>query len=161
MKRIYRNFLIFVWIPLFLLFFFTMTHKFVVIAGDSMDPTLKDGDVITASAVISPEIGDIYMIKEPEEGYYVVKRLVGVPGDLVELRDGALYRNDVLLMPAVEGAWDNAVYSLGADEYLFMGDNRSVSYDGRHWPRYIHMNEILYHLDYAFYPLSRFGKVGG
>lgn len=148
------------WLLAFLMLVFTMTHKFIVISGDSMYPTLHDGDIVMSAKVISPKLGEVYMITIPDEEYFAVKRLVGLPGDVVELRDGALYRNDVLIMEVIGESWDNALFNLGADEYLFMGDNRAESYDGRHWSRAVKLKEIHYRLDRVVFPFSRIREVG-
>lgn len=161
MRKGYYKFFVALWTCLLLMSLFNFTHKFVVISGDSMERTLLDGDIVLASTILSPVLGDCYMLKEPEGKYFVVKRLVGLPGDNVELKDGVLYRNGELLMGAIDDCWDNAIWNLDEDEYLFLGDNRAESYDGRHWPRPVHLDEILYHLDRIIYPLHRVGKIGG
>lgn len=159
MKKYYK-FLFALWAMFIPLFLFTLNYKFVVISGESMERTLLDGDIVLSSKVISLEVGECYMLQEPEGNYYVVKRLVGMPGDHIELRDGILYRNDALLMNATGDSWDNYEWFLGWDEYLFLGDNRAESYDGRHWPRFIHLDEIIYHLERIVYPIHRMGRIG-
>lgn len=139
-------------------YLFSLTHRFVVVSGESMLPTLLDGQIIVASEATQLIPGHIYMFQEPEEELYAIKRLIGIPGDTIELRDGATYRNGEEMMPAPGDSWDNETYSLGPDEYFFLGDNRGVSYDGRYWARHVKREEILYQLDFVIYPFISFGK---
>lgn len=125
-----------------------------------MEPTLCDGDVVRSSVATMFTPGDVYLLQEPEGNKFVIKRLVGAPGDTVEFRDGTLYRNDILVEEAHGDSWDNALFELGNDEYLFVGDNRGESYDGRNWSRFVNSSEIKYHLDYIMYPINHKGKVG-
>lgn len=138
---------------------FVMTHKLVSIQGESMEPTLRDGQLVVAPRLITIERGHIYCFQEPDAGKYAVKRLIGLPGDTVALVNGATYVNGELYMEAPEDNWDNQRWELGPDEYLFLGDHRSVSYDGRHWSRPVHYNEIKCELQYIIYPFGFVGKV--
>jgi signal peptidase I len=97
-----------------------------------------------------PARGDVVVLTSPESGDTLLKRLVAVPGDRVEVRDGALRLNGaaVPIEPSptgpVEklgrehhldldsgGGPDFGPRTLGDDEYLVMGDNRGNSHDGR------------------------------
>lgn len=144
---------------LLIFFLYTQTHKVIVVSGDSMLPSLRDGWLISASQVIYPETGKVYLVEEPDSKIIAIKRLIGCPGDHVELVDGATYVNDELFMEATGNSWDNMEWTLGPDEYLFIGDNRGVSYDGRFWSRRLHLSEIFYQLDYVIYPFMYFGPV--
>lgn len=138
---------------------FSMTHRFIVVSGDSMLPTLVDGQIVVSSKVTELTPGGIYMFQEPEEDLFAIKRLVGIPGDVIELKDGVTYRNGEEFLPAPGDSWDNLMFELGPNEYIFFGDNRSVSYDSRHWSRPIKLEEIKYQLDFVIYPFTSMGKV--
>lgn len=139
--------------------FYFEQWKLVIVSGSSMFNTLADGDITFGTKVEEVSNGDIYVIKEPDQGIYAIKRLIGSPGDLVELKDGITYRNGSQIMSNPGKSFDNRKWLLGPDEYLFLGDNREVSYDGRYWERMIHLNEILYHVDYRLYPISKTGRI--
>lgn len=69
-----------------------------VVNGTSMEPTLEDGDrlFINRFAYLfnEPQVGDVITFEDPaQDGRYLVKRVVGVSGDRIEIRSGVLYRN--------------------------------------------------------------------
>jgi signal peptidase I len=73
-----------------------------VVSGTSMQPTLENGDRLLVSKwqllFAQPHLGDVITFEDPEEkGRYLVKRVVGVPGDTIEIRNGMLYRNGNLI----------------------------------------------------------------
>lgn len=138
---------------------FTRTHKFLTVSGCSMEPTLYDSNMCLVENFIVPVRGDIYVIGEPDSDLKAIKRLIGVPGDVVELRDCQTIVNGAVMPLDIEGTWEDATFYLGADEYLFIGDNRKESFDGRYWSRYVTRSEILYHVTYQLYPLHRFGRL--
>lgn len=139
---------------------FTRTHKFLTVDGTSMVPTLGDHHVCILETFVTPERGAIYVLEEPDAEPWAVKRLIGVPGDYVELRDGKTYVNGELFVPQIQGSWEVMSFTLGADEYLFIGDNRSASYDGRFWSRPVRRNEILYKVTMRIFPISKLGQLG-
>jgi signal peptidase I len=129
------------------------------IPSSSMEPTLhcaapEDGceagtsDRVLANRFVyrftDPERGDIVVFNTPPEAAQAcpapgvfVKRLIGLPGDTIEIRDGQLYVNEEPLdEPYVYGGevGDNfGPVDVEEDRYFMMGDNRYMSCDSREW----------------------------
>lgn len=117
----------------------TATGRFQV-RGSSMEPTLHDGQYLVVSKLTywirSPERGDIIVFhppNNPADDY--IKRVVGLPDEQVEIRDGAVWVDGVLLEEpyiANPGLYSNE-WRLGDGEYFVLGDNRSNSSDSHSW----------------------------
>ena len=119
----------------------------VIIQGRSMQPTLKDGECYFLNRYVylfkSPERGDLVVIKDPGHDDFAVKRIIGKPGDWLNLRDGSVFLNGRRLdesyllkaertfAPDLHEKW----IQLGNEQYFVMGDNRSNSEDSRYYGR--------------------------
>ncbi len=119
------------------------------IPSDSMLPTLRKGDRVIAymhPQITELKINDIilFMRKDKPDIFYI-KRLIGKPGDDIEIRDKILYRNDTLITDGFARYIDEEIYSsqisprdqysikLSADQYFVLGDNRDNSEDSRYF----------------------------
>ena len=109
-----------------------------VVGGDSMDPTLKDGDIVVyLRTVRNYEAGQVITMRVPSGDYYV-KRIAAKGGDLVELDDGKVYVNgdeyDEDMAHGNTGEETGAViypYKVRDGNVFVLGDNREVSKDSR------------------------------
>ena len=111
----------------------------------SMEPNLYEGQRIIISKVIyhfhEPERGDIIIFpnpNDPDEEY--IKRIIGLPGEVVEIKDGIVYihQADGSVLTLDESEYINTPdkdyfisNTIPADNYFVLGDNRSNSYDSR------------------------------
>lgn len=117
----------------------------VVIRGRSMAPTLRDGDQYLLNRIAylfrEPRRGDLVVIHDPGHTDMAIKRIVGLPGDCIEVRDGKVMLNhqpfgEPYLAPQTRTATGAACkhpIHLQAGQYFVMGDNRDESEDSRYY----------------------------
>lgn len=113
------------------------------IPSGSMENTIMTNDTVFTfrlSYLFSePKRGDIIVFPYPDnENIDYIKRVVGLPGETVEIKEGVVYIDgDPLDEPYVKEEWhmlgDAGVYEVPEDSYFVMGDNRNSSEDSRYW----------------------------
>lgn len=113
-----------------------ITEKFTVekVYGTSMEPTyIEDEYVITSDINVTYERCDI--IHAEHDGKDVIKRLIGFPGEHVQMINGYVYIDGELLKEDYLQYRDTSNYDimLQEDEYFILGDNRPVSKDSRYY----------------------------
>lgn len=115
----------------------------VVVQGRSMTPTLVHGDryLLHRWELLfrSPERGDLVVVRDAVRNDFVVKRVVGLPGERLQLKDGCVWVNGERLrepyLPqgtrtaAADGI--DPLIMIGKKRYFVMGDNREISEDSR------------------------------
>lgn len=146
------------------------------VEGSSMEPTLAEGDYLIIEKmtyyfsdpkrydiVVFPVAYDVEMI-----GTYYIKRVIGLPGETVQIQNGKVYINGDMLgeeygMADIldEGAAEEEI-TLGEDEYFVLGDNRNWSRDSRSEDiGNIKREDIVGKACFRFYPFNRIGTVDG
>ena len=156
----------------FALFFFCL-RTFVVegfeIQGSSMEPTLEENERLFvlkfAYRFDNVERGDVIVFLYPEDhSRRFIKRVIGLPGDTVEIRDGKVMVNGEKLREAyVNGDYfrpqeDISKVTVPADCYYVLGDHRSVSSDSRSgW--FVPRKNIVGKAVLRFWPVTRFGTI--
>lgn len=108
-----------------------------VVSGNSMMPAYNDGDRVVVARLPpfldNPGRGDTVIAKV--HGEVLIKRVVGLPGEVIRIGDGCIMENDHLIEdPTPESYRDHVNMSpiaLGQNEYFLMGDHRRVSIDSR------------------------------
>lgn len=143
-----------------------------VVDGPSMENTLHNDDNLIVDKIsykfADPKRFDIVMFYPygKEEGEYYVKRVIGLPGETVQIIGKDIYINDKKLSenygkePITYAGIAEEPLKLGKDEYFLMGDNREVSFDSRYeevGP--VHRNLIEGKSLIRIWPLNRFGIV--
>ena len=116
----------------------------VTVVGVSMVPTLHDSEHYLLNRWVyylhSPQRRDIVVIRDPSDQGFAVKRIVGLPGDSVAIKDGGVYVNGQKLKEfyLVSGTSTYAyatakeqAFNCGRDQYFLLGDNRNNSVDSR------------------------------
>lgn len=134
----------------------------VEVPTTSMYPTIQQGDRLLVTKVYNPanlKRGDIVVFNSEELGIVLVKRLIGLPGDKIEIKeDGTLYLNGTRYdEPYVkQPSGKTADFDVPDNCYLFLGDNRRDSLDARYWKSpYIPGSEILGKAQILLFPFNR------
>lgn len=141
-----------------------------VIPSGSMENTIMIGDRVFGNRLEyefgEPERGDIVIFKYPDnEKELYIKRLIGLPGDKVQVKSGKVYINDSetpLDEPylAETPTGDYGPYYVPEDGYFMMGDNRESSRDSRFWEnKFVSRDQILAKAIFRYYPLSKIGTI--
>ena len=143
------------------------------VEGMSMSPTLKDKENLILDKISyhfrDPERYEIVVFPPKyKENTYYIKRVIGLPGETVQIRDGDVYIDGMRL--AEDGAYGKIKdpglaaepFLLGEEEYFVLGDNRNDSIDSRE-PEVgaVRREDILGRAFFRLWPLSEFGFLSG
>ena len=139
------------------------------VPSGSMEPTIMTGSRMLGFRLSymfsSPKQGDIIIFKYPDDPSQIfVKRVIGLPGDKVEIIGGVTYVNGEPLQedylketPLVK---DFGPYDVPEDCYFVLGDNRNNSRDSRYWTNtFVPRNSILGKAVLVYWPFSEFGGI--
>ncbi|HOO27646.1 MAG TPA: signal peptidase I [Lachnospiraceae bacterium] len=147
-------------------------NKFIivnaVIPSASMETTIMTGDRIFGFRLSylneDPQRGDIVIFKFPDdEKQLFIKRIIGLPGETLEIRDGKIYidgSSEPLDEPYlnVVPTGDYGPITIPEGAYFMMGDNRNNSADSRFWNQpFVYRNKILGKAVFRYFP--NMGKI--
>ncbi|MFD2673171.1 signal peptidase I [Marinicrinis sediminis] len=148
-----------------------LIHNFAIaqteVEMNSMENTLYEGERLIEDKITyrfsTPDRGDIVIINGPEYENRLVKRLIGLPGDVIDMREGYVYLNDEQLNESYAKGLTYAnglgmPYTIPEDHYFVLGDNREISLDSRQLGA-IHEDSIEGRIIYRIWPFEQFGKV--
>lgn len=140
--------------------------------GDSMSPVLKNGDVILVNRIIydasAPKRGDIIVFKPNgnENLHSYMKRIIALPGETIQIKDGEIYVNDQKLdeeyktTAILDAGLASEKITLAGDEFFVLGDNRESSEDSRMADiGNVKRSEIEGKAWFIAAPHNRFGKI--
>ena len=113
------------------------------VVGTSMENTLANGDKLIINKMVyrftSPKRFDIIVFKNngKEHNYYTIRRVIGLPGETVQIMDGKVYidgnelSEEILVNKMASGGLAKEPITLEENEYFVLGDNRNGSEDSR------------------------------
>ena len=162
-KKIVKEYIPYILIIVIILLIKSYVFSPIIVNGDSMDSTLKDGDVMILNkyTYYTSDIKrfDIVVIKH--EGRYIIKRVIGLPGDKVKVEDNILYINEKAYaeeyLDRNTSTEDFEISKIEDGYYFVLGDNREVSLDSRSIGL-IKKSDIEGKATYTLFPFNRFGK---
>jgi signal peptidase I len=141
------------------------------IPSTSMLPTLEVNDRLIIDKVSyhlkNPQRGDIVVFAPTkvleQQNYHdaFIKRVIGVPGDKVEVKGGKVYVNNQALVENYlqeQPRYNKQFETVPPNQYLVLGDNRNQSYDSHHWG-FVPRDKIIGKAVLRFWPLERLGSL--
>ena len=142
------------------------------VSGQSMETTLQDGDNLIVDKISyrfhDPSRYDIIVFPyKYEENTFYIKRIIGLPGEIVQVKDGYTYINGKKLTSDIYGrevmdepGIAEEPIKLGSDEDFVLGDNRNHSQDSRDpYVGVLKRSDLLGRAFIRIYPLNKFGVI--
>ncbi|WP_027399599.1 signal peptidase I [Anaerovorax odorimutans] len=160
--------------PVILAWIMTMFIRPIVSDGEAMLPTIKDRQVIIVSKENYsknrgvPEFQQVVafkkdFIQDGDKGDNTIRRVIGLPGDKIQIKDGKVYRNGKTIKEnyiSGEIKGDFGPIIVGEEEVFVLGDNRSNSIDSRdERVGTLDMSLIRGSCKLVIWPLNEFGKI--
>ncbi len=155
---------------------FVLVYQFLFqphqVDGRSMVPTFQNGDYILTDKISyrfhPPKRGDIIVFRAPQdERVEYIKRIIGLPGDKVMVKDQKVWLNGKPLdepytndgvTPSDVFLKEGQTVEVPSGNYIVMGDNRLHSSDSRRWG-FVRSDEIIGRVFFRYWPLSSFGTI--
>lgn len=152
------------------LIFFLLLQGYVVqgfvIEGSCMEPELRSKEKIIVNKIVyrfkKPKVGEVVVFScpfEPDKDF--IKRVVGIAGDKIEIKNGYLYRNgkkmaEPFVKEYVFGSYESKVIPEG--KICVMGDNRNHSHDSRAWGL-LDVSRIKGRAEIKFWPFNSCSRI--
>ena len=141
----------------------------VQVSGSSMNPVLNSGDVVLMNRFVydlgNPSRYDIAVFQK-ENSSYNLKRIIGLPGETVQIKDNLVYIDGIPLTTddplghATIAGFAEYPIELGDDEYFLLGDNRESSEDSRFSGiGMIKREQLTGKVWFKFQPIEEFGLI--
>ncbi len=133
--------------------------------GTSMEPTLHTGEYVVVNKFSyrfgEPHLGDVIVFHFPgNPGQEYIKRIIGVPGDLVQVEQGHVYVNGapihepyIAAQPNYQGSW-----TVPANSLFVLGDNRNNSSDSHSWGM-VPYSYVVGKAVFIYWPLNQWGTL--
>jgi signal peptidase I len=162
-KEIIKYIILFAFFVSAFFFFSVKKGGFFYTDTGSMEPTIRPGDRMVLIKTEILKKSDIIIFKDPKNtDVYLVKRVIGLPGDTVEVANGRLYLNEnAVNEPYLKDNYIIYKYGLARvppGKLFVLGDNRNNSDDSTVWG-FLPTEDIRGKVIFRYWPPSRFGRV--
>jgi signal peptidase I len=163
MKKIWNEIKDYIFIILAVVLIRTFIITPAIVDGASMDNTLENGQLVLINKFIYrfDDINrfDIVVINNDEDSDKIIKRVIGLPNEIIEYRDNVLYINGKKIETEIDFIeTDDFIAKTGENEYFVLGDNRPISKDSRYFGNF-KKDDIIGRVTIRLYPFSKFGLV--
>ena len=161
-KKILKEYVPYVVVIILVLLFKQFCFAPVRVNGASMDNTLKDKDILLLNIIdykLNDNIKRYDIVVIDNEDEFLIKRIIGLPGDIVRCIDGELYINDKKIEEDYSiGKTSDFEVKVRKGEYFVLGDNREVSLDSRYFVSF-KKEQIKGKTTHILFPFNKFGKI--
>lgn len=163
MKKIWNEIKDYIFIILAVVLIRTFVITPAIVDGGSMDNTLENGQLVLINKFIYrfDDINrfDIVVINNDADSDKIIKRVIGLPNEIIEYRDNVLYINGKRVETEI-GFIDTEdfIAKTGENEYFVLGDNRPISKDSRYFGSF-KKDTIIGRVTIRLFPFSKFGLV--
>lgn len=134
----------------------------------SMEPTLHEGQILIIAKVNylfgDPKRGDIVVLKDEYENKFLIKRTIGLPGEVIDIKNNKVYINgkelnpDYTEAPTLDNGFEKSTVPEGS--YFVMGDNRLHSRDSRDKTvGFVNRKDIVGKAVFRIWPFNKIGIV--
>ncbi len=145
-----------------------------LVSGSSMEPNFSSGDYLLIDELTyqlrAPQRGEAIVFHYPgDERQYYIKRIIGLPGETIEIKDGKItilnnqnpngFTISENYLPADFQTSGDEKIVLPADQYFVLGDNRNYSFDSRSWGN-LTKKEIVGLVRLRLWPVSKVAAIG-
>lgn len=159
-KKILKEYL-----PYVVIIILVLIIKYNIVApirvnGRSMNNTLKDGDIMILDIIgyKTSKLKRFEIIVIDTKKDYIIKRVIGLPGEEVEYKDNKLYINGKLVKDKYgNGDTNDFKVVVPKDSYFVLGDNREDSLDSRYYGAF-NKKKVLGKTKFTIFPFNRFGN---
>lgn len=161
-KKFLKEYVPYVVVIILVLLFKQFCFAPVRVNGASMDNTLKDKEILLLNIIdykLNDNIKRYDIVVIDNEDEFLIKRIIGLPGDIVRCIDGELYINDKKIEEDYSiGKTSDFEVKVRKGEYFVLGDNREVSLDSRYFGSF-KKEQIKGKTTHILFPFNKFGKI--